>query len=203
MRDYTAARDGNSEDQIWLVEHDPVYTLGVAGRSAHLLAPGSIPVQRTDRGGQVTYHGPGQVVAYALFDLRRLQLFVKAYVYRLEEALIDTLWQFGIVGHRVPGAPGIYVRVADPSAHAVLVPAAADPFAGLAKIAAIGLKLHQQRSYHGVALNVAMDLEPFGRIDPCGYAGLRTLDLRTLGVDAHWDAVAAHLAQRIASRIAG
>ncbi|MDE2082170.1 MAG: lipoyl(octanoyl) transferase LipB [Burkholderiales bacterium] len=201
MRAYTAARTAETVDELWLVEHDPVFTQGIAGRAVHVRAAGDIPVLRTDRGGQVTYHGPGQVVAYPLVDLRRLGLHVKEYVYRLEEAVTDTLWSYGVVGHRVRGAPGLYVRLDDPFGHAVLQPAAADPFAGLGKIAALGLKLSQHRAYHGVALNVAMDLEPFGRIDPCGYPGLRTVDLRTLGLQAEWHDAAARLAAALAHRL--
>jgi lipoyl(octanoyl) transferase len=202
MRAFTAARTADTPDEIWLVEHAPVFTQGLAGRDAHVLNAGTIPVLRTDRGGQVTYHGPGQVVAYPLLDLRRLGIYVKEYVFRLEEAVIDTLWAWGIVGHRVRGAPGIYVRLADPRAHAVLQPASLDPFRGLAKIAALGIKVSQHRSYHGLALNVAMDLDPYGRIDPCGYAGLQTVDLRSLGVEAGWQEVAQHLALALGRRLA-
>ena len=201
MRAFTAARTPDTEDELWLVEHDPVFTQGIAGREAHVRDAGAIPVVRTDRGGQVTYHGPGQVVAYPLLDLRPLRIYVKEYVHRIEEAVIDTLWQFGVVGHRVRGAPGIYVRLSDPAGHAVLQVDAADPFRGLGKIAALGIKVSNHRTYHGVALNVAMDLEPFSRIDPCGYPGLATLDLRTLGVEAHWDAAAALLAQQLQRRL--
>ena len=133
MRAFTAARTGQTEDELWLVEHDPVFTQGVAGRDHHVLAAGSIPVVRTDRGGQVTYHGPGQVVAYPLLDLRRLSIYVKEYVFRIEQAVIGTLAELGVTGHRVRHAPGIYVCLADPFGHAVLAPAAADPFAGLAR----------------------------------------------------------------------
>jgi lipoyl(octanoyl) transferase len=202
MRAFTAARTPDTEDELWLVEHPPVFTQGVAGRDAHVLAAGDIPVVRTERGGQVTFHGPGQVVAYPLLDLRRRGIYVKEYVFRIEEAVIDTLWSFGVVGHRVRGAPGIYVRLADPGGHGVLQPAALDPFAGLGKIAALGIKVSQHCTYHGVALNVAMDLEPFSRIDPCGYAGLRTVDMHTVGVQAAWAAVAALLAARLGSRLA-
>lgn len=202
MRAFTAARTADTEDEIWLVEHDPVFTQGIAGRDAHVLAAGDIPVHRTDRGGQVTYHGPGQVVAYPLVDLRRLGIYVKEYVFRIEEAVIDTLWTHGVVGHRVRGAPGIYVRLADPFSHAVLQTASLDPFAGLGKIAALGIKVSNHRTYHGVALNVAMDLEPFSRIDPCGYAGLKTVDLASLGVQVAWGDVAQTLAQRLAVRLA-
>jgi lipoyl(octanoyl) transferase len=193
MRAFTAARTPQTEDELWLVEHAPVYTQGLAGRDSHVLGPGEIPVVRTDRGGQVTYHGPGQVVAYPLVDLRRLGIYVKEYVHRIEEAVIDTLWAWGVVGHRVRGAPGIYVRVAAPFDHAMLHIEPTDPFRGLGKIAALGVKVSNHRTYHGVALNVAMDLEPFTRIDPCGYAGLRTVDLRTLGIDASWDEAADRL----------
>ena len=202
MSAFTAARTETTEDQLWLVEHPPVFTQGIAGREAHVLAAGDIPVVRTDRGGQVTYHGPGQVVAYPLVDLRRIGIYVKEYVFRIEEAVIDTLWQWGVVGHRVRNAPGIYVRLADPFAHGVLQTSGLDPFAGLGKISALGIKVSNHRSYHGVALNVAMDLEPFSRIDPCGYAGLRTVDLASLGVQAAWGEVAQTLAQRLSVRLA-
>jgi lipoyl(octanoyl) transferase len=201
MRAFTAARGADTEDELWLVEHPPVYTQGIAGRDAHVLAAGDIPVIRTDRGGQVTYHGPGQVVAYPLVDLKRIGIYVKEYVYRIEEAVIDTLWTFGVVGHRVRSAPGIYVRLADPFSHAVLHTASLDPFAGLGKIAALGIKISRNCTYHGVALNVAMDLEPYTRIDPCGYAGLQTVDLRSLGVAAGWDEAAAELARQLGKRL--
>ena len=202
MRAFTAARTVDTEDELWLVEHDPVFTQGVAGQDAHVLAAGSIPVVRTDRGGQVTYHGPGQVVAYPLVDLRRLGIYVKEYVFRIEAALIDTLAVWGVTGHRVAGAPGIYVRLDDPFGHAVLAAQRMDPFRGLGKIAALGIKVSQHRSYHGLALNVAMDLEPFARINPCGYAGLQTVDLRTLGVTATWDEAATRLAAQLRRRLA-
>ena len=184
MRAYTQQRGPSSPDEIWLCQHAPVYTQGLAGQAAHLLQPGPIPVLQTDRGGQVTYHGPGQLVAYPLLDLRRAGWYVKQYVHRLEEALLRTLAQLGVTGHRIAGAPGIYVRLADPFDHAALTGPrpAADPFAGLGKIAALGIKVHRHCSYHGLALNVAMDLEPFSRINPCGYAGLQTVDLSTIGV---------------------
>jgi lipoyl(octanoyl) transferase len=202
MRGFTAARGAGTEDELWLVEHDPVFTQGIAGREAHVLAAGNIPVLRTDRGGQVTYHGPGQLVAYPLLDLKRLGIYVKEYVFRLEQAVLDTLAAYGITGHRVRSAPGIYVRLADPFGHAVLQPDAADPFRGLGKIAALGVKITNHRSYHGLALNVAMDLEPFTRIDPCGYKGLTTVDLRTLGVDTSWDEAARRLGRALAQRVA-
>ena len=204
MRAFTAARDEATPDEIWLVEHEPVFTQGLAGQDGHLLAPGDIPVVRTERGGQVTYHGPGQVVAYPLLDLRRLGYFVKEYVFRIEAALLDTLAGQGVTGHRVRGAPGIYVRLDDPFGHAALPPVApgADPMRGLGKIAALGIKVSRHCTFHGLALNVAMDLAPFGRINPCGYAGLQTVDLAALGVEANWDAVAESLGRHLVRRLA-
>ena len=200
MRGFTAARGDDSEDEVWLCEHPPVFTQGVAGRDEHVLDPGEIAVVRSDRGGQVTYHGPGQVVAYALVDLRRLGIYVKEYVFRLEQALIKTLETFAVTGHRVRGEPGVYVRLDAPSGHAVLPPApVADPFAGLGKIAAIGVKVSGHRTYHGVALNVAMDLAPFARIHPCGHPGLQTIDLSTIGVRVSWDEVAATLGAKLSA----
>jgi len=211
MRAFTEARGPDTPDEIWLCEHPPVYTQGVAGRAEHVLDPHGIPVVATNRGGQVTYHGPGQVVAYPLLDLKRLGIFVKEYVYRLEHCVIKTLEAEGVTGHRVPGAPGIYVRLHDPFGHAPIdarppreregVHAAGDPFAGLGKIAALGIKVSRHCSYHGVALNVAMDLRPFGWIDPCGYAGLRTVDLVTLGVSTDWATVADRLGRKLASHL--
>jgi lipoyl(octanoyl) transferase len=199
MRDFTAARRPETEDQLWLVEHEPVFTQGLAGRPEHVLEAGGIPVVATNRGGQVTYHGPGQVVAYPLVDLARLGLYVRDYVHRLEQAVLQVLESCGVTGHRVTGAPGIYVRRDDPFSHARLAPAApgALSFEGLAKIAALGIKVSRHRSYHGLALNVAMDLEPFGRIHPCGYAGLVTTDLRSLGVEIGCDEAAERLGQAL------
>ena len=203
MREFTQARSVETEDELWLAEHDPVFTQGVAGRADHVLAPGEIPVVRTQRGGQVTYHGPGQIVAYPLVDLRRLGIYVKEYVYRLEAAVLQVLQSFDVTGHRVRSAPGIYVRLDDPFDHAPLPQAApgADPFAGLGKIAALGIKVSRQCAYHGLALNVAMDLEPFERIHPCGYAGLRTVDLRSLGVVVDLEEAARRLAERLQAQL--
>jgi len=199
MRAFTDARTPATPDEIWLCEHPPVYTQGLAGKAEHVLAAHGIPVVQTNRGGQVTYHGPGQVVAYPLIDLKRLGIYVKEYVFRLEQAVIKTLGQFDVTGHRVQGAPGIYVRLADPGAHAVLAAPqpGADPFAGLGKIAALGIKVSRHCTYHGVALNVAMDLQPFDGINPCGYAGLRTVDLSTIGVQAAWADVASLLGHKL------
>jgi lipoyl(octanoyl) transferase len=224
MRAFTSARTHATADELWLCEHPPVFTQGLAGRADHVLDSGAIPVIGTDRGGQVTYHGPGQVVAYPLVDLRRGGYFVKEYVYRIEEAVIRTLRHFGVTGHRVAGAPGIYVRPDDPFSHAALAkppviagpdqvrddslaPAggsqasADDRFAGLGKIAALGIKVSRNCTYHGVAFNVAMDLEPFTRINPCGYAGLKTVDLSTIGVSITWNEAAQVLGHELGAQL--
>jgi lipoyl(octanoyl) transferase len=282
MQNFTAERTPETSDQLWLCEHPAVYTQGLAGRAEHIFNPGTIPVVQTNRGGQVTYHGPGQVVAYPLMDLKRAGYFIKEYVYRIEEAVIRTLLHFGVTGHRVAGAPGIYVRLDDPGSHALLpqrpvkkdvlqdeevvipgqavvIPGQAvvipdqavvipgltrdpvprehwiagaetpDPgsspgqalirgrndssrrqlvtappkpdFTGLGKIAALGIKVSRNCTYHGVALNVAMDLEPYSRINPCGYAGLQTVDLSTIGVHVGWAEAADILGQRLASQL--
>ena len=161
MQAFTDARDDGTPDELWIVEHDPVFTLGQAGKPEHVLAPGDIPVLRVDRGGQVTYHGPGQIVAYPLVDLRRLKLGVRELVERIEQAVIDVLADWNIVAERKSGAPGVYV--------------------GGAKIAALGLRVRRGCSFHGLAFNVAMDLEPFRRINPCGYEGLQVTSVLDLG----------------------
>ena len=211
MQDFTAERTDSTPDTLWICEHAPHYTQGLAGKSDPILNPGTIPVVPTNRGGQVTFHGPGQVVAYPLVDLRRAGYYVKEYVYRIEEAVIRTLAAYGVTGHRVAGAPGIYVRLDDPGSHALLpqrpqhrdaAGAAPSPdFTGLGKIAALGIKVSQHCTYHGVALNVAMDLAPYARINPCGYAGLATVDLSTIGVHTTWDEVAARLGHQLATRL--
>ena len=193
MRDFTLQRSADTPDELWLVEHDPVYTLGLAGRREHLVAPGATPVVATDRGGQVTYHGPGQAIVYTLIDLRRLGITVRELVYRIEQAVIQTLEPLGIGGQRVRGAPGVYVARAG---------GAPGPFEGLAKIAALGVRIRNGCSYHGVALNVAMDLAPFSGIDPCGYRDLATVDLATLGVDLSWSEAAGRLSDRLAAHLA-
>lgn len=209
MQDYTAQRDSATPDALWLCEHPAVFTQGLAGKADHLLVPGDIPVIQTNRGGQVTYHGPGQIVAYPLIDLRRAGYFVKEYVYRLEEAIIRTLAHYGVTGHRVAGAPGIYVRQDDPFGHAPLPQRpqksqASDQepdFRGLGKIAALGVKVSRHCTYHGLALNVAMDLEPYNRINPCGYAGLPTVDLSTMGVSVDWNDVAQVLGDKLRAHL--
>ena len=163
MQEFTAKRDGGTPDEIWLCEHPPVFTLGQAGRTEHLLRDVGIPVVKIDRGGQVTYHGPGQVVAYLLLDLRRRDLKVRELVHRMEQAVIAALAGWGLRGERLAGAPGVYVKGA--------------------KIAALGLRVRNGCSYHGLALNVDMDLSPFSAINPCGYEGMPVTSLRRLGVD--------------------
>jgi lipoyl(octanoyl) transferase len=195
-------------DQLWICEHPPVFTQGLAGKPEHIYNPGSIPVVQTNRGGQVTYHGPGQVVAYPLIDLKRAGYFVKEYVYRLEEAVIRTLLHFGVTGHRVRGAPGIYVRLDDPFGHSPLTEQVnghqhtSPDFTGLGKIAALGIKVSRNCAYHGAALNVAMDLEPFERINPCGYTNLKTIDLSTMGLQITWADAANILSQKLVAHLA-
>ena len=194
MREFTAQRDGETPDEIWLVEHPPVFTLGQAGKPEHLLIANSgIPLVQIDRGGQITYHGPGQVVAYLLLDLRRRRLMVRELVTLIEQAVIETLAAYNLAGERKAGAPGIYVPegAAGPSAAHVG-----------AKVAALGLKISHGCSYHGVSLNVSMDLSPFLAINPCGYAGLETVDMATLGAQASWHDVAATLAARLDANLA-
>jgi lipoyl(octanoyl) transferase len=161
MQAFTDSRDGDTDDELWLVEHEPVFTLGQAGRHEHVLAAGDIPLLQVDRGGQVTYHGPGQIVAYPLLDLRRHGLGVRALVEAIEQAVIDTLARWGIHGQRRCKAPGVYVNEA--------------------KIAALGLRVRRGCSFHGLAFNIAMDLSPFARINPCGFQGLQVTQLVDLG----------------------
>ncbi len=178
MQRFTDARDDDTPDELWVVEHDPVFTLGQAGKAAHVLAAGDIPVLHVDRGGQVTYHGPGQVVIYPLLDIRRLGVGVRDYVCRIEQAIIDALAEWSVTAVRRDGAPGVYVDDA--------------------KIAALGIRVRRGRTFHGLACNVDMDLEPFARINPCGYAGLRVTSLvdcidASRAGGATFDAVAARL----------
>lgn len=181
MQAFTEGRDAATLDELWWVEHPPVFTQGLAGKAEHLLAPGDIPVVQVDRGGQVTYHGPGQLVVYCLLDVRRLGLGVRALVTALEQAVIELLAAHAIAAQTRPAAPGVYV---------------AD-----AKVASLGLRLRQGRSYHGLSLNLDMDLEPFTRINPCGYPGLRVTQLRDLGVELTLDAAAGALLPRLGHKL--
>jgi len=180
MQRFTDARDDATTDELWVVEHDPVFTLGQAGKEEHVLAPGDIPVLHVDRGGQVTYHGPGQIVVYPLLDLRRLGIGVRDYVCRIEQAIIDTLDEWNIVAGRLEGAPGVYV--------------------GGAKIAALGIRVRRGCSFHGLAFNVGLDLEPFHRINPCGYAGMQVTSVLDLGgpsgIEAVKPVLLSHLARQ-------
>ena len=169
MQAFTDTRGPDTDDELWLVEHLPVFTQGQAGKAEHLLAPGDIPVVPVDRGGQVTYHGPGQIVAYPLLDLKRLKIGVREYVQRIEQALIDTLADWNIQAERRDGAPGVYV---------------AD-----AKIAALGIRVRRGCTFHGLAFNIGMDLEPFHRINPCGYQGLQVTSMGDLGGPSGMEAV--------------
>jgi lipoyl(octanoyl) transferase len=177
MRAFTDARTEHTPDELWLLEHPPVFTLGQAGRAEHLLCPGAIPVLQVDRGGQVTYHGPGQLVAYVLLDLKRRGLGVRELVSVLERAVIELLADYGLLGEALPRAPGVYVDGA--------------------KIASIGLRVRRGCSYHGLSLNVAMDLAPFQRINPCGYQGLAMTQLRALGGPDDLDQVGDDLARHL------
>ncbi len=183
MQRFTDGRDAQTPDEIWLLEHPPVFTLGMAGRLEHVLSPGDIPVVRTDRGGQVTYHGPGQLVIYPLLDLRRSSLGVRDLVTALERAVIGYAAELGIEAQSRRDAPGVYV--------------------GGRKLASVGLRIRRGASYHGVALNVSMDLEPFGRIDPCGYAGLEMTQLAALAgpisIDRAMRGIEPHLLSALAA----
>ncbi len=192
MRSFTQERDSDTADEIWVLEHPPVFTLGLAGDAGNLHSPSNqIPLVQVDRGGEITYHGPGQIVIYLLLDLRRLGIFVKELVLRIEQSLIDTLAEYGLKAERHAGAPGIYV------AEQGQIPQA---WVG-AKIAALGLKVSKGCSYHGLALNVATDLGAFARIHPCGYEGLKTVDMQTLGIGDNIDLISqtllGHLQQQL------
>ena len=181
MREFTHTRTATTPDEFWLLEHPPVYTLGQAGRPEHILAAGDIPIVYSDRGGQVTYHGPGQLILYCLLDLRRQRLGIKALVSLLEQTVIDTLASVGIAAYADPKAPGVYV-------------------AGR-KLAALGLRVSHGCSYHGLALNVANDLTPFAGINPCGYAGLRPTSLAELGLDWRLRDTGEHLSNLLAQHL--
>jgi len=193
MRAFTEARTVTTRDELWIVEHPPVFTLGLGADRAHILAAdAAIPVVQTDRGGEVTYHGPGQVVVYVLMDLRRNKpggkLYARQFVTKIEQAVIDVLAAYNLAGERIAGAPGIYMAGGD--------------YQG-AKIAALGLKVKANGcTYHGVSLNVAMDLAPFSMINPCGYAGLQTVDMRSVGVTADFAGVQQALANALAQQLA-
>jgi lipoyl(octanoyl) transferase len=164
MQAFTAKRTEQTQDELWLLQHNPVFTLGLAGKKEHLLNPGSIPVVQSDRGGQVTYHGPGQLIAYVMYDLQRAGIGVRRLVELLQSSVIDLLQQHAIKAHTLPKAPGVYVENK--------------------KIAAIGLRVRHGRSFHGLSLNVDMDLEPFSRINPCGYPQMEVTQMRDLGIEA-------------------
>ena len=181
MERFTAERGEQGADELWLLEHDPVYTLGQAGKPEHVLMPGDIPVVRCNRGGQVTYHGPGQLVAYPLIDIRRLGIGVRALVNRIEQAIIDTLAHWQISAERRPGAPGVYV--------------------GAAKIAALGLRVRHGCSFHGLAFNVNMDLAPFYGINPCGYSGLQVTQMLELAGETALSEVAAELVGQLSRQL--
>ena len=180
MQRFTKERLSNTPDELWVLQHPPVFTLGLAGNPANLHRPiHQIPLLEVDRGGEITYHGPGQIIIYLLLDLKRKKLFVKELVRAIEQSVIDTLTQYGVQAERQPGAPGIYIaKQNQPNRY------------GGAKIAALGLKISKQCSYHGLALNVGMDMSPFGAIHPCGYEGLQTVDMKTLGISENIDLVA-------------
>jgi lipoyl(octanoyl) transferase len=178
MQAFTDTRGDDTPDELWLVEHEPVFTLGQAGKREHVLMPGDIPVLHVDRGGQVTYHGPGQLVLYPLLDLKRLKVGVREYVERIEQAVIDTLAEWNVEGARRCGAPGVYVNDA--------------------KVMALGIRVRRGCTFHGLAFNIAMDLEPFSRINPCGYAGLQVVSLADLGGPSGLEAVKPVLLAQIA-----
>ena len=181
MQSFTDARDANTPDELWIVEHEPVFTLGQAGKWEHVLMPGDIPVVPVDRGGQVTYHGPGQIVVYPLIDIRRAKIGVRDFVCKIEQSIIDTLEHWNIVAVRKPGAPGVYV-------------------AG-AKVAALGLRVRRGCTFHGLAFNVNMDLEPFHRINPCGFQGLQVTQMMDLGGPSSLRDVEAVLVENLAKQL--
>lgn len=186
MRAFTLGRDATTSDEIWLLEHTPVYTLGQAGRREHLRGPVTIPVVETERGGQITYHGPGQLIAYPLIDLKRRGIKIRAFVQLIEASVIDVLAAYNLVGLVKPGAPGVYVEVGGE----------------MQKIAALGLKIVNGRSFHGLSLNVAMDLAPYANIDACGYPGLKSVDMASLGAEDSIRSVGERLQIRLTDALA-
>lgn len=192
MKSFTESRTSDTPDEIWVLQHPPTYTLGQAGDSAHLLNPNTaIPLVSVNRGGQITYHGPGQIVVYLLLDLKRRHLFVRELVHKIEQTIIDTLADSGIFGTRKSGAPGIYLSDSAQVSETLVG----------AKIAALGLKVTKQCCYHGLALNVDMDLKPFEAINPCGYEGLKTIDMKSLGVSDNIDIVAKNLLSHLSQQL--
>jgi lipoyl(octanoyl) transferase len=192
MRTFTKERDVNTPDEIWVLQHPPVFTLGLAGDAGNLHSPSQdIPLVQVDRGGEITYHGPGQIVVYLLLDLKRLGIFVKELVSRIEQALIDTLADYGIQAQRQKGAPGIYIAQQA---------SISEEWFG-AKVAALGLKVSKSCSYHGLALNVATDLDAFSRIHPCGHEGLRTVDMQTLGIKDNIETISKKLLEHLQKQL--
>jgi lipoyl(octanoyl) transferase len=181
MQHYTNTRSAASPDQLWLLEHPPVFTLGQAGKPEHLLDPGDIPVVQSDRGGQITYHGPGQLIAYVLLDLHRIRLGIRALVNQLEEAVISLLQDDGLSAATQKGAPGVYI--------------------GKCKIASLGLRVRRGCSYHGLSLNVDMDMTPFTQINPCGYPGLPVTQLRDFGLKKDLPSLGEEMARHIAIQL--
>ena len=186
MQDFTDARDETTPDQVWLLEHNPVFTQGQAGRAEHLLATGDIPVIQVDRGGQVTYHGPGQLVAYTLIDIRRLNVSVRCLVSNLENAVIAVLQEYGIEAESDRNRPGVYIS--------------SGPSKG-AKICSVGLRIRRGKSFHGLAFNIHPDLSPFARINPCGYEGLAITSMQSLGKDASLSDIGDRLTHALADAL--
>ena len=178
---FNADRDSSTADEIWFMQHRPVYTLGMAGKSEHILNPGAIPVIKTDRGGQVTYHGPGQLLGYTLLDLKRSRISIKGLVEKIEQSIIDMLDEYGIQGHRQPGAPGVYVEKK--------------------KIAALGIRVRNGCSYHGFSMNIDMDLRPYLGINPCGYPGMEVTQLRELVPEPGFDHVISSILPRLCQEL--
>ena len=185
MQAANKSRTPDTRDEFWLLEHPPVLTLGLAGKYEHLLAPGNIPVIKIDRGGQVTYHGPGQLVVYLLLDLKKLGYGVKALVTRIEQSVIDLLAEYAIDAYRLAGMPGVYVHLNDADA----------------KIAAIGLRVANHATFHGLSLNIDMDLEPFSRINPCGYEGLAVAQMCNFGVTDKMDVIGERLVSHLKANL--
>ncbi len=181
MQAFTASRTEQTPDELWLLQHNPVFTLGLAGKKEHLLNPGSIPVVQSDRGGQVTYHGPGQLIAYVMYDLQRAGIGVRRVVELLQNSVIDLLQQHAIEAHTLAKAPGVYVANR--------------------KIAALGLRVRQGRCFHGLSLNVDMDLEPFSRINPCGYPEMQVTQMKDMGIETPFEQISELLSAAIQNRL--